>query len=188
MPNTLSLTSAQFSEALTNQSLQITRMIHAAIMSGPLLFLLIAVAISTQQMESPPPAASDMNIMNILSLVHGIFFLLAAMLAQFLAGAIFSPDRLGQDTESISPEMLAARCVSLQRAADIARLAALEGASLFGTAVCFVGVTNHVMQVEPSYWFNAVSTGLFLAYGVTTFPTRQSLTDWFEARISQRTA
>ncbi len=185
MASPLSLTSAQFSDALTRESLRVTRLIHAAIMTGPLVFLLVVVVLSTQQPAEFPPVASNMEIMNILSMVHGVLFLLAILLAQFLAGVLFSPDRLGQDTGSTAPEMLAQRCVALQRAANIARLAVLEGASFIGTAVCFIGVMNHVVQVEPSYWLNAVSTGLFLGYGITTFPTKENLVDWFNTRFGQ---
>jgi hypothetical protein len=155
-------------------------------MTGPFVFLLVVVVFSTQQSVEFPPVPSDVEIMNILSMVHGVLFLLAVLLAQFLAGVLFSPDRLGQDTGSLTPEMLAQKCVALQRAANIARLAVLEGASLFGTAVCLIGVMNHVVQVEPSYWLNAVSTGLFLGYGVTTFPTKENLVDWFEVKFSHR--
>lgn len=183
MASPLALTTTQFSEALTREGLQGTRLIHVAIMTGPVLFLLVVIAFSLQQAAEYPPAASDVELMNILSMVHGVLFLLAVLLAQFLSGALFSPERLGSAAESASPETLAVRCVALQRAANIVRLAVLEGASLFGTAVCFIGVANRVVQAEPSYWLNAVSTGLFLVHGVTIFPTRQSFIDWFEARF-----
>lgn len=178
------LTSTQFSDALNGESLRVTRLIQAAIMTGPSFFLIIIVAFSAQQAGELPHRSSGFEIMDILSMVHGVLFVLAILLAQFLSGVLFSPDRLGQDAGSIPADMLAAKCMAMQRTAIIVRLAILEGASFFGLAVCFLGVMNHVMQAEPSYWLNAVSTGLFLAYGVTTFPTKESLVEWYNARFS----
>jgi hypothetical protein len=174
------LTSAQFADALTRQNLQISRLVHAAIMTGPVLFLIAVLAFSVQLTGELPPAPSSFDLMNILSMVHGVLALLALLAAQFLSGTLFSPDRLKQDTESVTVEMQAAKCVALQRAASIGRLAVLEGVSLFGLAVCFVGVTNRVIQAEPAYWFNAASTGLFLIYAASVFPTREYLLGWFE--------
>ena len=181
-----SLTSTQFADALTSESIQVTRLIHAAIMIGPLVFLMVIVVFASQNVGGFSPQVSDFEIMNILSTVHGILVLLAILLAQFLSGVLFSPDRLTHGEESIPVEMLAARCVALQRTAGIGRLAILEGASLFGLAVCFVGVTNHVIHAEALYWFNAASTGLFLLFAAAVFPTRQNLIDWFELRFGYR--
>ena len=183
MATPLSLTSSQFSDALTSESLQVTRLVHAAIMMGPVVFFMVVLAFSFQQSGGPPPRASDFEVMNILSVVNALLFVMALFLTQFLSGFLFSPDRLGQDTGSITAEMLASQCVSMQRTADIGRIAALEGAALFGLAVCFIGATNNVLQADPSYWLNALSTGLFVGYGITTFPTKQNLIDWFETRF-----
>src|SRR5512140_2846422 len=186
MANPLSLTNAQFSDALTDESLRVTRIIQTSVMTGPLLFLMLIVAISTQQSSEPRQAQFGLEVMNILSLVHAGLFLLAILLAQFLSGVLFSPDRLSQVAESIPAEVLGEKCVAMQRTAIIGRLAILEGASFFGLAICLLGVMNHVMQTEPSYWLNAVSTGLFLAYGVATFPTKDNLMEWFEVKFSNR--
>jgi hypothetical protein len=188
MADPLSLTSAQFSEALTRESLQITRVIQAAIMTGPLIFLLVIVAFSFQQSSEIRPAGSDFELMNVLSMVHGVLALLALMLSQFLSGAMFSLNRLQQRPEGLTTEMLAARCIASQRAAIIARLAVMEGVSLFGLAVCFVGVMNHVVQTEPSYWFNAASAVIFIMYAAAVFPTRENLVEWFERVFSQNSS
>ena len=183
MASPLSPTRTQFSDAITPRTLQVTRLIHAAIMTGPVIFLIIVVAFSLQQTADVRPMASSFELMNVLSMVQGVLALASLFLAQFLSGALFSLDRLQQGAESITSEMLAAKCVALQRAAGVARLAILEGVALFGLAVCFAGVMNHVMQAEPAYWFNAASTGLFLAYAAMVFPTKDSLVEWFEKTV-----
>ncbi len=186
MSTPLTLTSAQFSEALTNQNLQITRVIQAAIMTGPLVFLLVIVGFSLQRTGDIRPTGSDFEIMNILSMVHAMLALGAIFLSQYLPGLLFSPERIQQMGEATPADMLAARCVASQRVAIIARLAVLEGVSLFGLAVCLVGVMNHVVQAEPSYWFNAASAAAFLMYGAAIFPTRENLVEWFERVSSHR--
>jgi hypothetical protein len=187
MTNIRSLTNAQFSVALTSESLKVTRLMHGAIMTAPVLFLMAVLAVSFRQPVGIVPRPSDIELMKILSAVHGIFFLASVGLAQFLPGLLFSPDRCSQGAESTTAEMLAMKCVALQRAANVARLIPLEAASLIGLAVCFVGVTSHVVQVEPWYWLNVVSTGLFLSYAGSVFPTRQNLVDWFDQRIHRTT-
>jgi hypothetical protein len=180
-----SLTSAEFSNALTDQNLQITRIVHAAVMVGPLIFLIVVLTFSFQQGLEPRPGSSEFELMNILTIVHGIFAVLGLLMVQFLSGLLFSPDRVKQGAESLTVEMLAAKCVTLQRSAGILRLAMLEGVSVFGLAVCFIGVINHVMQAEPAYWFNAASSGLFLIYAARLFPTRENLVEWFERAFSR---
>jgi hypothetical protein len=177
------LTNAQFSDALTDESLRVTRLLHGAIMTGPLLFLLVVLAVSFYQTGGLPPRPSDFELLNILSAAHVVLFLVAVGLAQFLPGLLFAPDRVGEGTESATADTLAARCVAQQRIANVVRLVPLEGTSLFGLAVCFMGVMNRAIQAEPWYWLNAVSTGLFLSYAWSIFPTRQNLVDWFDQRM-----
>ncbi len=181
-----SLTNVQFANALTPQSVQITRVIHAAIMAGPVFFLMIIIALSSQQTGGVPPLPSNVEIINTLSMVHVGIALAAFLLSSYLSAALFSPDRLGGEEEPMTAEMLASKCVVLQRSAAIARLALLEGAAFFGLAICLLGVVNHVIQAEPSYWLNATSTGFFLIYAATVFPTRESLIGWFDRAFGGR--
>ncbi len=186
MTDPRSLTNVQFAEALTPQSIQVMRVVHAAIMAGPILFLMIILALSSQQTGELPPLPSDVEIINTLSMVHIGIALAAFLLSSYLSAALFSPDRLGTEGELTTAEMLASRCVALQRAAAIARLAVLEGAAFFGLTICLLGVINHVLQAEPSYWLNAASTGFFLIYAATLFPTRESLIGWFDRAFGQQ--
>ncbi len=180
MTDPRSLTNVQFASALTPQSIQITRLIHAAIMVGPMLFSMIIIALASQQTGELAPLPSDVEIIDTLSMVHAGIVLAAFLLSSYLSAVLFSPDRLGNEEELTTAEMLASKCVALQRAAAIARLAILEGAALFGLTICLLAVVNHVMQTEPLYWFNAASTVFFLVYAVTVFPTRESLVGWFD--------
>lgn len=187
MPSAASLTNTQFSDALTDESLRVTRLLHGAIMTGPLLFLLVVLAMSFSRTGGLPPRPSDFDLLNILSAAHGVLFLAAVGLAQFLPGLLFAPDRGGEDAEPVTAETLAARCVAQQRIANLARLIPLEGTSLFGLVVCFVGVMSRAIQVESWYWLNAASTGLFLSYAWSFFPTRENLVDWFDQRMHRTT-
>lgn len=187
MTSAASLTNTQFSGALTEESLRVTRLLHGAIMTGPLLFLPVVLAVSFYQTGGLPPRPSDFELLNILSMAHVVLFFVAVSLAQFLPGLLFAPGRVGEDVESVTAETLAASCVAQQRIANVVRLVPLEGTSLFGLAVCLMGVMNRVIQVEPWYWLNAVTTGLFLSYAWSIFPTRQNLVDWFDQSMHRTT-
>ncbi|MEW6509885.1 MAG: hypothetical protein AB1428_02880 [Bacteroidota bacterium] len=177
------LTRAQFEEALTPAALQMTQIIQGALMAGPVVALIAiaAVGLSDQPHASGP---GPMETVRTLTLVHAIVTVLAYLFAPYLYLVTFDPKRLFNPRIDEPAELIAARCVGLQRSAIILRLAVLEGAAFMGVAVCLIGIMNGVFAVQPLFWFNLLSLLLMLAYSLFTFPSRERLINWFEQRFT----
>ena len=177
------ITRAQFEEALTPAALQMTQIIQGSLMAGPLVALVVvaAVGLSNQPHASAP---GPLETVRTLTVAHAIVTVLAYLGAPFLYLRTFAAARLYNSRIDEPPEMLAARCVLLQRSAIILRLAVLEAAAFMGVAVCLIGIMNGVFAVQPLFWINLISPVLLLAYSSFTFPSRERLISWFEQRFT----
>jgi hypothetical protein len=173
------LTRTSFESALTPNSLQVTRLIQLALMAGVLIYALCVVLI---YLLNPDLRASayEVDTVSTLTILHLAFLFGALGASQLLSMRIFSPKALSTRSSEVDSEVLAAMCVTQQRTAIIVRLAALEGAALFGLAVCTIGVINGTLRALPYYWINMLSAVVLLLYGVATFPTKDRLVSWFE--------
>lgn len=180
---TISRTS--FENALTPNSLQVTRLIQLALMTGVSIFALCVVVIYRMNPDLRADA-HDADTLSTLTILHLALLFGALGASRFLPMRIFSPQALSAQSSKLDSQALAALCVTQQRTAIIVRLAVLEGAAFFGLAVCAIGVMNGTVHGSPHYWINLLSAVLFLFYGVTTFPTRDRLVSWFERRFLEQ--
>jgi F0F1-type ATP synthase membrane subunit c/vacuolar-type H+-ATPase subunit K len=173
------LTRMSFESALTPESLQVTRLIQLALVIGVLIYALCVGLIYLQNLDLRANPY-EVDTVSTLTILHLAFLFGALGASRFLSMRIFSPGALSRRSSEVDPGVLAAMCVTQQRNAIIVRLAALEGAALFGLAVCTIAVMNGTLQASPHYWINMASTVVLLLYGVGTFPTKERLVSWFE--------
>ena len=79
-----------------------------------------------------------------------------------------------QATSTADPDGLMKR-FSWLFTARIIRLALLELPAVFGAVVCFLARQGGQAGQHPAIWLNLIPTGIFLACGVVSFPTRQRI-------------
>jgi len=179
------ITRASFENALTPNSLQVTRIIQLALMAGVSIYALCIVLIYLLNLDMHANVY-EADTVSTLTIIHLAFLFGALGAGQFLSMRIFSPRALSAPSSNVDSQVLAAMCVTQQRTAIIVRLATLESAAFFGLAVCTIGVMNGTLQALPYYWINLLSTFVLLLYGVATFPTRDRLVGWFEKRFIEQ--
>jgi Na+/H+ antiporter NhaD/arsenite permease-like protein len=183
MPYTNTLTRMSFEEALTPVAMRVTRLIQLGLMAGVLLYAFAVVAV---YMQDPTALAGveEVETVQMMTIPHLAFLLVAFVGGQFLSRRMFSPETLSKSPLQDDPRAWAEQCVMVQRSAIIVRLATLEGAAFFGLAVCMVSATNGTLRTFPLYWINLISAGVLLLYGTSTFPTKERLVGWFEERFN----
>jgi hypothetical protein len=174
------LSRSSFEIALTPESLRTTQIIQSALMAGVVFYAVAALLIYTQNQDRAP-SASELDTLQILTVVHLVFFGAAVVASMFLSKRLFSPQGMAQALESKDARQVADRCVVQQRTAILVRLAVLEGAAFFGLSVCTIGAQSGGLRESPAYWINLVSGVGFLFSASATFPTRERLVNWFEA-------
>jgi hypothetical protein len=184
MPTIPGPTRADLESVITPEYLRITRILHAALVSGPALFGagLLAFFFSAGQPLTPDLRA--VQTMDRLSVAHVGFTIVAYLLAPLLFGRTMNRTRLDPGQENSTPNGLALQALMLLRTAIIVRLAVLQGAAFFGLAVCMIGVTGGVLYAAPMLWLNLGSTALLIVFGVLTFPTRDGLLDILESSFA----
>jgi hypothetical protein len=144
-----------------NTPLRALQIIHLGLASGVLLFTALVVILTMQQPANP---AADPTLARMLTLVHGVLFLTALLLSRILYHRLLP-----------TPDLDEAAQVARFRTARIVRLAVLEGAALFGLVTCLLLGQSGLIQAQPVYWLNLLSTGFFLAFIALTFPRQDPL-------------
>ncbi|MFZ4622557.1 MAG: hypothetical protein ACOYNS_18475, partial [Bacteroidota bacterium] len=168
------LSEHEFSSRLTPETVRTFQIIHGALMAGATMFLLVILMLHFQ---SHPSETTDLETVNMLSIVHAVFALSAFGASRLIFGRMFS-----EQTIINSPEPYSA-VLGMMRGALLVRMAVLEGAAFFGLVVCIVAVTGGITQTEPVYFLNTASYILFIFTGLMTYPTKDSLTDLFRTQI-----
>jgi len=177
------LTRTHFEAALTPGLLRSMAIMQAALVFGPVLYV-IPVLVLFSARSVVPPGPDALYLVNTLSIIHGAALLTAGSVGSFLFQRIFSSDRLATLPDA-DPEILASLAVGKLRSAMILRLALFEGAAFFGITVCILAMINGVLEAEPAYWLNLGSLAIFVAFGILTFPTRERLIVWFEEMLAR---
>jgi hypothetical protein len=178
-------TRAVFESVLTPEYLQITRILQAALVSGPTLFAAGLLAFFFFTVQPPTPALQAVQTMDRLSVAHVGFTIVAYLLAPLLFSRVMTGTRLDPGGDSTTPDELARQALLLLRTAIIVRLAVLEGAAFFGIAVCVLGVSGGVLYTNSTHWLNLGSTLLLVLFGFLTFPTRDGLLDILESSFGR---
>lgn len=162
------LSETEFDQRLSGQRLRTMQIVQAALMAGMFFFLLVVALLAATTPASDRP---DREPVSTLSLAVVMVSLSAA------AGSVVVPKRyIDASKNAAAPgEDPYAKALSLMQTSLILRMAILEGAGMFGLAVCIIAATGGLTQSEPVWLLNAVPAFIMLASGVLTFPTRTSL-------------
>jgi len=181
MTTLVPFTRTDLEKALTPEQLRVTKIIRIALMLGITLFY--ALVLLPYFLVNPERFnLSDVFLMNTLSLVHGVFTLIATAAAFFLSKMILRRERLSNGT----PEKVALQAVALHRVSSLLLMAPIEGAAFFGAVVCMVGIQNKLMQFMPIYLLNSASAVLLIVVGLITFPTRERVLGTLESAFLQQ--
>jgi len=183
MPQPLTLTRTHFEAALTPGLLRTMTIMQAALVFGPLLYV-IPVFVLFNAGSVIPPGPDEFLLANILSIINGATLLTAGSVGSFLFHQMFSSDWL-ETVPDENPVTLAFIAVGRLRSAMILRLALFEGAAFLGITVCLLAMINGVLDAEPAYWLNLGSLALFAAFGILTFPKKERLIGWFEEMLTR---
>ncbi len=180
----------EFESGLTPVKLLPLQVIQAALGMGTLLFSAILFIVGIGN-TPPAPENTDFQVMQILSILHGVLAGTIATTSGWIYQMQFSSRRLelaasrpaampgGKTSDDAVDQAL-----GLIRTAWIIRLAMLEGAAMFGLTVCLLGVMNGTMAHAPEYALNAMTPLLFLFMIAATFPTHDRVVQIFRERIA----
>lgn len=168
------LSEYEFASTLTPETVRTFQIIHAALMAGASMFLLVILML---YFRSIPSESMDVETVNVLSIVHAVFAMSAFGVSRIIFGRMFSEQSILNSPDPYSAAL------GMMRGALLVRMAVMEGAAFFGLVVCIIAVTGGIMETEPVYFLNAASYVLFIVTGMMTFPTKDSLTQLFRTQI-----
>ena len=123
----------------------------------------------------------DTSLMDVLSVAHAVFTLVAATTAFYLSSLQLRPERLTEQPDIQTSEEAALYAVGLYRTSSLLLMVPIEGASFFGAVICMIGVQNGTIEYYPMYWLNAASAVLLILVGILTFPTRERILETLES-------
>jgi hypothetical protein len=167
-------------QALTVKQLRVIIIIRIAMMLG-ILFYYFVVLLLYFMFNPDGFSKQDMSLMNVLSVVHGVFTLTAAAIAFYLSSLQLRHERLTEQSDIQTPDKAALYAVGLYRTSSLLLMAPIEGASFFGAVICMIGVQNGTIEYYPMYWLNAASAVLLILVGIMTFPTRERILETLES-------
>jgi hypothetical protein len=174
------VTLEQFREVLTPVNVRTTQIINVALGIGVMSFFLVIVYFYFRLQGSGGESPGDDSLLQVLSMVHIAFAVIAFTAGMILYGVVinlFRKSPLAGTAEG---------CLRIIRMATIVRLALMEGAAFFGLVVCLFGAVEGLLEEFPVYWLNALSSLAMVAFIVVTFPTRDGLEQTFQNLILGR--
>jgi hypothetical protein len=172
-------------QALTAKQLRVIVIIRIALMLG-ILFYYFIVLLLYSMFKPDAFSRQDTSLMDVLSMAHAVFTLVASALAFYLSSLQLRPERLTGQSDIHTPEEAALYAVGLYRTSSLILMAPVEGASFFGAVICMLGVQNGTIEFYPIYWLNAASAVLLILVGLITFPTRERVLETLESAFVQR--
>lgn len=152
-------------EALDESTVRGMQIMQLALTVGVVLFTAFTVG---RSIFSPQSAVSgtgppDAGLLRTLSTAN-----VALLVGAVVFGHLLFRARISSGATDV------AAAVAALRAAILLRLALLEGAALFGVAICFLATTSGP-PADPAIWLNLVSPAAFVLFSAATFPTRERL-------------
>lgn len=171
---------------LSNQAVLVFQLITGSILFGATMFLgfIVFMYNTAAPVSAPRPEAVEM--MNLLSLIHGAVFVGGMIASRFLFDMMFSSARIESavnDWKLARLSTAAEKYLAVMRSAVIVKMALLEMPTFFGLVVCFIGVTNGVMNAEYLYWANLISYAALVFLLLKDFPTKERLLEMFRQRL-----
>ena len=188
MNEEIQLNVEEFRKQLQPQRIRVLQIIYIALAAGVFIFFLIVLgAYYVTSRETGEIKEADVYLIRTFSIVH-----VCVTIMLYSSGFIFLQPVVNKrksrnntslfpgKTQEIPPEKI---CCEFIATRAIIRVAALEGASLFGLIVCLLGSMNGTLRQHPIYWLNLFSFVILILYVLVTFPTRQRLEDIFQRRF-----
>jgi hypothetical protein len=172
-------------QALTAKQLRVIVIIRIGLMLG-ISFYYFVVLLLYSMFNPGAFSKQDTSLMDVLSIAHFIFTLVATAIAFYLSSLQLRPERLTEQSDIQTPEEAALYAVGLYRASSLLRMAPIEGASFFGAVICMIGVMNGTIGFYPMYWLNSASAILLILIGIMTFPTRERILEKLESAFVHR--
>jgi len=172
-------------QALTTEQLRVIVIIRIALMLGISLYYFVVFLLYS--MFNPDAfSKQDTSLMDVLSIAHAVFTLVATTIAFYLSSLQLRPERLTEQPDIQTSEEAALYAVGLYRTSSLLLMVPIEGASFFGAVICMIGVQNGTIEFYPMYWLNAASAVLLFLVGIMTFPTRERVLEMLESAFVQR--
>jgi hypothetical protein len=151
---------------------------------GVLIFFFVVLFLFLQSFSNPstPAGPEPEHYVMMLTMLHFIVLTVAYLGATFvyrsLLGRAFSAGQKAASAEAV---------LSSMRMAGIVRLAIMEWAAFFGLVVLVVSIQQWVLQTNPEYWVNLISTIIMFGFVYGTFPTRARLEELVQTGMSGAT-
>ena len=162
-------------KALTPEYVRILQVIHIAIVTGALFFLMAVLFVSGVRGDGIP---GDVEVVRLLSIVHLGFGLSVYGAATYLYESKF---RISAHVQS-GPQ-LAETFLGALRTASIIRLAMFECVAFFGLVVCLVAAQAGILKGNPEYWLNTLSTVILVGLVATAFPSAERIEALFREKV-----
>lgn len=181
-----------FREALTPEHLRAFQIVHLAMGAGVILLGVVVGVLHVMNGSGREATPVDTTVVQIMTAINFLVAPVAWVLSTFVSRHMFTRERWEQMVEEgfYDPKIKATRkvspaeaCVALMRAADVIRMALIEGAGLFGLIVAFLAASDNILHQQPLYWINLVTPGLAAFYILRTVPTRETLVRDFREKL-----
>ena len=176
------VTRTDLENAFTDPVIRLLRLLHISFPMGPVVFAVVMSLIDLSS-GSMRPRDQEFEILTLMSMVHLVVALLALIISEAVYRWFVSVDRINATPEE-SPQILAARCVNNTRTATIVRLAILEVAAMIGLVIVLISMMRGVLQIQPLYWLNGLSTFVMVGISAWNFPSRQRLIETYQGLYS----
>ncbi len=161
------------------------QLIHVALALGVLMFLGVIVVLAVIGSSDAP--GDDATVPQLLSYIHPLLLITALAAGHIARNSMLHPARLTEPNPRIQADGAAQLVVMKIAAADLVRLALLEGCALFGLVILLISHLGGVLSAQPLYWFNAASAVIMVAFVAMRFPNKERYLETVrQAQVSGR--
>lgn len=184
----------EFQQAVQGGTVRALQLIYAAIAGGVLLFACVVAWLAVAESSGEGAAPGQVELIQWMSLGH----LVLAAAGFSLVGGVYDRMLIVARLEKTPATPVAATqgkaveqaarvepYLAVLRTAEIVRLAMLEAVALFGLVVLLLAALQGVLQAEPVYWLNLLSTLFLLLFVALNFPTAERLEKVFREKLQR---
>lgn len=176
------LTRQEFEAVLTPENIRPLQLLYLALAAGPAIFALVILYL---YFYSTPGGESNLMFVEFVSVLHFTGVLIAFPLTAWLYQQCFRENKIGALLRSSVPRTEAAPLHMLKvfRFAGLVRFIPLEYGISLGLMAVFAAVQGGIIQQQPIYWLNLLSTIIFIPYVLLNIPTAESLGKEFREKV-----
>ena len=179
-------------KAVSGPRLFTSRILHLALMAGPLAFGGVIYAVHLTRLPNPEAMSADpgtsittllMALVAIAVPVYGFALLLEVVL--FKPKKLLSKVSLAATGDKASAKRILGVLMGQHMVFTVIRLALTEGVALFGLMVIFMEVNQGNLAEVSMAWLGGIPTAIHILVGALTFPNRRNLTDFVYNKMVQ---